>query len=161
MISPAQTPLYEIKANLFKALAHPARIRVLELLAAAPDTAAPVSYLLAETGLEASHLSQHLATLRRHGVVTSVRSANVVTYRLAHPKISELLAIARVFLLDTLASSSEQLRIARGLPDGHLESAANPAGVVGPDGAGQPDRAGQPSAVVGLGGAGQLDSTAP
>ncbi|WP_043437561.1 ArsR/SmtB family transcription factor [Arthrobacter sp. UNC362MFTsu5.1] len=125
MISPAQAPLYEIKANLFKALAHPARIRILELLSAAPDSAAPVSFLLAETGLEASHLSQHLATLRRHKVVTSVRSANAVTYRLAHPKIAELLAIARTFLLDTLADTSEQLRRAQELPGGHL---AGPGG---------------------------------
>ncbi|MGZ2392079.1 DNA-binding transcriptional ArsR family regulator [Pseudarthrobacter sp. PvP022] len=120
MLSAAQAPLYEIKANLFKALAHPARIRILELLAAAPDTTAPVSFLLAETGLEASHLSQHLATLRRHKVVTSVRSANAVTYRLAHPKIAELLAIARTFLLDTLADSNEQLRLAQELPVAHL-----------------------------------------
>ncbi|MEO5780853.1 helix-turn-helix transcriptional regulator [Arthrobacter sp. PAMC25284] len=120
MISSAQIPLYEIKANLFKALAHPARIRVLELLAASPDGQAPVSYLLAETGLEASHLSQHLATLRRHGVVTSVRSANTVTYQLAHPKISELLAIARTFLLDSLAESGEQLQLAQELPGEHL-----------------------------------------
>ncbi|MDQ0755423.1 metalloregulator ArsR/SmtB family transcription factor [Arthrobacter sp. B3I4] len=125
MIPAAQTPLYEIKANLFKALAHPARIRVLELLAAAPDTAAPVSYLLAETGLEASHLSQHLATLRRHRVVTSVRTANVVTYRLAHPKIAELLAIARIFLLDSLADSGEQLRLAQQLPAAHLNGSAS------------------------------------
>jgi ArsR family transcriptional regulator len=125
MISPAQAPLYDIKANLFKALAHPARIRILELLSAAPDSAAPVSFLLAETGLEASHLSQHLATLRRHKVVTSVRSANAVTYRLAHPKIAELLAIARTFLLDTLADTSEQLRLAQELPGGHL---AGPGG---------------------------------
>lgn len=127
MISANQAPLYEIKANLFKALAHPARIRILELLAAAPDTAAPVSFLLSETGLEASHLSQHLATLRRHKVVTSVRSANVVTYRIAHPKIAELLAIARAFLLDTLADSNEQLRLAQDLPRTHLPS-GHPAG---------------------------------
>ncbi len=125
MISAAQTPLYEIKANLFKALAHPARIRVLELLAAAPDTAAPVSYLLAETGLEASHLSQHLATLRRHRVVTSVRTANVVTYRLAHPKIAELLAISRIFLLDSLADSGEQFRLAQELPAAPLPASAS------------------------------------
>jgi len=127
MISAAQAPLYEIKANLFKALAHPARIRILELLAAAPDTAAPVSFLLSETGLEASHLSQHLATLRRHKVVTSVRSANMVTYRIAHPKIAELLAIARAFLLDTLRDSNEQLRLAQDLPSTHLPS-SHPAG---------------------------------
>jgi DNA-binding transcriptional ArsR family regulator len=116
MYSPAQAPLYEIKANLFKGLAHPARIRVLELLAAAPGETAPVSYLLAETGLEASHLSQHLATLRKHRVVTSSRSANSVNYTLAHPKIAELLAIARTFLLDSLAESREQLQLARELP---------------------------------------------
>jgi len=127
LISAAQAPLYEIKANLFKALAHPARIRILELLAAAPDTAAPVSFLLSETGLEASHLSQHLATLRRHKVVTSVRSANMVTYRIAHPKIAELLAIARAFLLDTLKDSNEQLRLAQDLPSTHLPS-GHPAG---------------------------------
>lgn len=120
--------MYEIKANLFKALAHPARIRILELLAAAPDTAAPVSFLLSETGLEASHLSQHLATLRRHKVVTSVRSANIVTYRIAHPKIAELLAIARAFLLDTLRDSNEQLRLAQDLPSTHLPS-GHPAGI--------------------------------
>ena len=79
-----------------------------------------MSYLLAETGLEASHLSQHLATLRRHKVVTSARSANAVTYRLAHPGISKLLAIARTFLLDSLADSNEQLRLAQQLPAGHL-----------------------------------------
>lgn len=126
LISAAQAPLYEIKANLFKALAHPARIRILELLAAAPDTAAPVSFLLSETGLEASHLSQHLATLRRHRVVTSVRSANMVTYRIAHPKIAELLAIARAFLLDTLRDSNEQLLLAQDLPSTHLPG--RPAG---------------------------------
>lgn len=125
MMPAAQAPLYEIKANLFKALAHPARVRVLELLAAAPDTAAPVSYLLAETGLEASHLSQHLATLRRHRVVTSVRTANAVTYRLAHPKIAELLAIARIFLLDSLAESGEQLRLAQELPASPLPGSAS------------------------------------
>jgi len=125
MMPAAQAPLYEIKANLFKALAHPARIRVLELLAAAPDSAAPVSYLLAETGLEASHLSQHLATLRRHRVVTSVRTANAVTYRLAHPKIAELLAIARIFLLDSLAESGEQLRLAQELSAAPLQGSAS------------------------------------
>ena len=120
MLSSAQAPLYEIKANLFKGLAHPARIRILELLAAAPQESAPVSYLLAETGLEASHLSQHLATLRKHKVVTSVRSANAVTYQLAHPGVSQLLAIARTFLLDSLAGSNEQIRLARQLPADHL-----------------------------------------
>lgn len=117
MFSDREAPLYEIKANLFKGLAHPARIRILEILADSPGQSCPVSELLEGTGLEASHLSQHLATLRRHRVVTSVRTANSVTYSLAHPKIAELLAIARVFLLDTLADTREQLEAASALPE--------------------------------------------
>ena len=95
MLSDREAPLYEIKANLFKGLAHPLRIRVLEILSAAPGHSCTVGELLDGTGLEASHLSQHLAALRRHRVVTSTRSANTVTYSLAHPKVAELLAIAR------------------------------------------------------------------
>lgn len=116
MLSDLEAPLYEIKANLFKGLAHPVRIRVLEILAASPGQSCLVSELLEGTGLEASHLSQHLATLRRHRVVTSSRAANTVTYSLAHPKVAELLAIARTFLLDTLADSREQLAAAQRLP---------------------------------------------
>ncbi|MEO6529343.1 MAG: transcriptional regulator, partial [Specibacter sp.] len=44
-----ERPLYEIKANLFKGLAHPYRIRVLEILAGVRE--APVSDLITETGL--------------------------------------------------------------------------------------------------------------
>lgn len=111
----AERPLYEIKANLFKALAHPARIRVLEILSAKSEPT-PVSAILAETDLEATLLSQHLAVLKRHRVVSSERVGNAVYYQLAHPKISELLLIARAFLADSLADSQEQLRAMASLP---------------------------------------------
>jgi DNA-binding transcriptional ArsR family regulator len=55
-------PLYEVKANLFKGLAHPVRVRVLEVLANS-ESDLSVSDLLSDTGLEASHLSQHLSVL--------------------------------------------------------------------------------------------------
>ena len=116
MFSDSEAPLYEIKANLFKGLAHPVRIRVLEILAASPEQACTVAELLTGTGLEASHLSQHLAVLRRHRVVSSTRTASTVTYTLAHPKVAELLQIARTFLLDTLAESHAQLAAATELP---------------------------------------------
>ncbi|MGO2004467.1 ArsR/SmtB family transcription factor [Arthrobacter rhombi] len=95
-----QRPLYEIKANLFKGLAHPARIRALEILCAAEGGTATVSDLLEQMDIESSHLSQHLRVLRRHQVVTSARRASHVYYSLAHPGISELLDIARIFLND-------------------------------------------------------------
>ncbi|WP_415854659.1 ArsR/SmtB family transcription factor [Sinomonas sp. G460-2] len=116
MFGEREAPLYEIKANLFKALAHPVRIRVLEILAASPGESCAVSVLLEGTGLEASHLSQHLATLRRCGVVTSVRSASTVTYSLASPAVAQMLAAARVFLLESLAGAREALEAVEGLP---------------------------------------------
>lgn len=111
-----QAPLYEIKANLFKGLSHPYRIRLLEILSEEPDRPRQVSELIAATGLEASHLSQHLAVLRRHGVVSAERDGSAVFYQLAHPKIAELLAIARVFLIDSLSDARDRLAEAESLP---------------------------------------------
>ena len=111
----AERPLYEIKANLFKALAHPARIRILEILSST-GRPAPVSEILAETGLEPTLLSQHLAVLKRHYVVSGERVGNAVYYELAHPKISELLLIARTFLTDTLGARRDQLEMLGSLP---------------------------------------------
>lgn len=112
--SPEQ-PLYEIKANLFKALAHPARIRILEILSARSEPT-PVSEILADTGIEPTLLSQHLAVLKRHHVVRGRRVGNAVFYELAHPKISELLVIARTFLADTLGARRDQLAALQTLP---------------------------------------------
>ena len=110
-----ERPLYEIKANLFKALAHPARIRTLEILSAS-DHPIPVSEILATTGIEPTLLSQHLAVLKRHHVVRGRRVANAVYYQLAHPRISELLLIARAFLADNLEASRNQLDAFDALP---------------------------------------------
>jgi DNA-binding transcriptional ArsR family regulator len=111
----SERPLYEIKANLFKALAHPARIRTLEILSTSPDPT-PVSELLAATGIEPTVLSQHLAVLKRHHVVSGRREGNAVYYELAHPKIAELLAIARTFLAATLAARRDQIDALDALP---------------------------------------------
>ena len=111
----AQRPLYEIKANLFKGLAHPLRIRILEVMSAA-DTVS-VSELLDETGLEASHLSQHLAVLRRHNLVLAERRASQMFYRLAYPEVAELLTVARALLVRILESTQEQLLSTVELPE--------------------------------------------
>ncbi|MDT5082618.1 MAG: hypothetical protein QOJ80_7255 [Mycobacterium sp.] len=111
----SERPLYEIKANLFKALSHPARIRTLEILSASSRPTA-VSEILAGTGIEPTLLSQHLAVLKRHHVVRSKREGNAVFYELAHPKISELLTIARSFLADTLTARRDELDALDTLP---------------------------------------------
>jgi ArsR family transcriptional regulator len=109
-----QRPLYEIKANLFKGLAHPLRIRALEILAA--DDEVSVTRMLEETGLEASHLSQHLAVLRRYGLVVSERRASVVFYRLAYPQVAELLRVARALLGELVGTTQDQLTSIQALP---------------------------------------------
>ena len=110
----AHRPLYEIKANLFKGLAHPYRIRVLETLSREGE--ASVAEMLADTGLEASHLSQHLAVLRRYRLVVSERRANAVYYRLAFPEVSELLAVARTLLHEILGGDTHRSAAASTLP---------------------------------------------
>jgi ArsR family transcriptional regulator len=102
-----RAPLYEVKANLFKGLAHPVRIRVLELLSAAPEVS--VTDMLAATGLEASHLSQHLMVLRRYNLVKGERRALQMFYSLAYPQVADLLAVARLLLNDMLHTTREQL----------------------------------------------------
>ncbi|MGO1234979.1 MULTISPECIES: ArsR/SmtB family transcription factor [Micrococcales] len=109
-----ERPLYEVKANLFKGLAHPYRIRILEILSASDE--ASVAEMIAETGLEASHLSQHLAVLRRHRLVASERRASVVYYRLAFPDVADLLRVARQLLSEVLTLSQEQLTSVGELP---------------------------------------------
>lgn len=104
--------MYGIKAELFKSLSHPARLQVLEVLAADPGLSAPVQRLLEVTGAEPSALSQHLAVLKRAGVVTSTRTGNAVEYRLTEPLVAELLVVARAFLLQRLAGDADPARLA-------------------------------------------------
>lgn len=114
MLTDASAPLYEVKANLFKGLSHPARIRVLEILSTAEEV--PVAELLAGTGLEASNLSQHLAVLKRFMLVTAQRRGSLVYYRLAHPEVAELLRVARTLLATMLQDSRDRLAGAEELP---------------------------------------------
>src|SRR5664279_2612866 len=73
------TPLHQLKAEFFKTLGHPLRIRVLELLSVRDHS---VAEMLLELGVEPSNLSQQLAVLRRSGLVTTRREASTVYYSL-------------------------------------------------------------------------------
>ncbi|WP_431974197.1 ArsR/SmtB family transcription factor [Micromonospora haikouensis] len=88
-------PLYQAKAELFRTLGHPVRIRVLELLQDGPK---PVRDLLAVIDVEASNLSQQLAVLRRAGMVASHRDGPLVMYSLSTPDVADLLAAGRRIL---------------------------------------------------------------
>jgi ArsR family transcriptional regulator len=95
------TPLYLAKAEFFKALAHPARIRVLELLS---EREHAVSEMLPEVGLEAAHLSQQLSVLRKMNLVVTRKEGSTVFYSLVSPQVAELLMVARRILTEVLSS---------------------------------------------------------
>ena len=107
MLTDPTRPLYEVKAGLFKGLAHPIRIRILEVLSAQPE--ASVTELLADTALEASHLSQHLSVLRANHLVVSERRGSLVFYRLAYPQVADLLHVARDLLGEMLETTHRHL----------------------------------------------------
>lgn len=100
------TPLYELKADFFKSMGHPIRIRILELLSNGPLS---VGELKAQIEVNAPHLSQQLNVLKREGLVTSARSEKNVVYALAFEELIELLAVARRILIDVLAKQSDLL----------------------------------------------------
>ena len=100
-------PLYQLKAEFFKTLGHPARIRVLELLS---DREHAVAEMLPEVGIEPAHLSQQLAVLRRAGLVTPRKEGSAVYYSLTSPDIAELLAVARLILTGVLSGQAELLQ---------------------------------------------------
>lgn len=99
-------PLYEIKAALFKALGHPSRVRILELLV---ERDMSVAQLMPEVGIETSNLSQQLAVLRRAGLVRGERQGSRVVYGIADPGVGDLLAAARGLLIRRWAETADVL----------------------------------------------------
>ncbi len=97
------TPLYQAKAEFFRTLGHPVRIRVLELLSERDHA---VHELLAAIAVEPSNLSQQLAVLRRAGLVRQSREGGQVVYSVSVPEVRELLVVARRILVGVLDEQS-------------------------------------------------------
>jgi ArsR family transcriptional regulator len=115
-------PIYQVKAEFFKTLGHPARIRVLELLR---EGERAVSELLPEVEIEASHLSQQLGILRRANLVRSRKEGSSVLYSVTDPRIFELLEVAKSILTSSLTETRELLEELEGLDFG--DQPARPA----------------------------------
>ncbi len=99
-------PIYQVKAEFFKTLAHPARIRVLEVLREGERS---VSELIPEVGLEPSHLSQQLGILRRARILQARKEGSTVRYSVTDERIFDLLAVAKDILTSSLAESGHLL----------------------------------------------------
>jgi ArsR family transcriptional regulator len=101
-----RVPVAALKAEMFKALGHPVRVRVLELLTEREHS---VGELQAAVGIEASHLSQQLGVLRRANLVSTRREGASVVYALRDPQVGELLAVAKQVLIRSLTESQDLL----------------------------------------------------
>lgn len=100
-------PVHEVKATLFRVLGHPARVRILELLR---DGERSVGDLQAELGLDSGSTSQHLAALRRIGLVTGRRDGTNVFYRVDDERVFDLLAAGRDIIARQLRGQQSLLR---------------------------------------------------
>jgi DNA-binding transcriptional ArsR family regulator len=92
------------KTEFFKALAHPMRIRILELLSEGNKNVNELQLIL---GSEGSAVSQQLAVLRNKNVVYGIKDGTAVIYSLRDPLIKDLLAVAKAIfdnhLVDTIS----------------------------------------------------------
>jgi ArsR family transcriptional regulator len=104
------TPLHQLKAEFFRTLGHPARIRVLELLS---ERERSVGEMLHDLDLVPSNLSQQLGVLRRAGLVRTRKNGSTVYYSLVDPQVAELMTTARSILTSQLASHEELLTTLR------------------------------------------------
>jgi ArsR family transcriptional regulator len=109
-LAPSISELQMFKARFFRALAHPVRIRVLEILVRGGRT---VQELQEALTLDQPIVSQQLAVLRNQGIVTPRKEGLSVRYTLTDPLVGELLDVARRIFnhhLDTTQGLLRELR---------------------------------------------------
>jgi ArsR family transcriptional regulator len=99
--------LQEFKAQFFRALGHPIRIKILEILVRRGHT---VQELQDALGLDQPIVSQQLAVLRNRNIVSAQKDGLSVTYTLRDPQIAELLIVARQIFNNHLVSTRGLLR---------------------------------------------------
>lgn len=87
-----QSPIYALKADFFRVLGHPVRVRMLQVLR---DGERSVGSLQDELDLDSSSTSQHLAALRGQGLLESRKEGTSVFYRVKDPRTLELLELAK------------------------------------------------------------------
>ena len=96
----ARSPVYALKADFFRVLGHPIRVRIVQVLREGERS---VGSLQDELGLSSSSTSQHLAALRAQGVLESRREGTSVYYRVKDPRTLQMLELAK----QIIASSRE------------------------------------------------------
>src|SRR3954469_7968457 len=104
---PPTSGLQEFKAEFFRALAHPARIRILEVLSRGERS---VQELQDALDLGQPLVSQQLAVLRARNVFVARKEGTTVPYALRDPLVGELLNVAREIFNNHLVGTQGLLR---------------------------------------------------
>ena len=107
MADTATEELQAFKAAFFKALAHPVRIRMLELLVKGEKN---VQELQDALGVEQPVVSQQLAVLRANNIVAGRKEGASVRYSVRDPLIADLLGTARRIFNNHLVGTQDLLR---------------------------------------------------
>ena len=102
--------LYRLHAELCKVLSSPARLEILNMLR---DGRKSVGELIKITGYGQANISQHLAVMKRNGVVNFEREGNNVYYSLADTKIIRAFDIIREMLGERLKKELKEVTIGR------------------------------------------------
>lgn len=83
---------YSREADLFRALGHPKRLEILELLGHRRLTASAIQQM---TGFPQANLSQHLRELKDTQAIVAIRSGKHILYRLAHPDVLQVIRLVK------------------------------------------------------------------
>ena len=103
----SEESFYETKAKIIAMLAHPKRLKMVDLLSEKEMT---VSELAEALKMAQATTSQHLAIMRRAGVVETARDGNFVFYRLADPKIAVACGVMSEAVFDLLVKQQKKLQ---------------------------------------------------
>ncbi len=98
--------VYQMKAEFFRFLGHPVRVRILELL---KDGERTVGDLQNELQMDSGGTSQHLGVLRKHGILEGRREGTSVYYTVRDPRIFQLLEVSKQILTSSLTESQAVL----------------------------------------------------
>lgn len=103
--------IFRLQAELCKSLADPKRLMIIHILR---DRSCSVNELATSLGMKQSNTSQHLAILRKAGVVSTQRLGNEVHYRLAIPRIASACDLVRQIIAEELQRNQVLRKVIQG-----------------------------------------------
>ena len=105
--------IFELHADTCKALASPARLRIIAILGNGELAAGDIVKAL---GVRKANVSQHLAVMRQRGIVQARKEGLNVYYRLASPKVIQACELMREVLEEQIAKRGELMALHRSEP---------------------------------------------